>query len=59
MMVTIRTTISFKLPEENDKLMEFLQRNDCKDWRAVACGQFFSFSKEETFHMKFKEEDNA
>ena len=55
MMVTIRTTISFKVPDENDKVMEFFQRDDWKDWRADAFGQFFSFSKEETFHMKFKE----
>ena len=59
MMVTIRTTISFKVPEENDKVKEFLQRDDFGDWRAVGFGQFFSFSKEETFHMKFKEVDDA
>lgn len=54
MMVTTKTTLSFKMPEEWQLAMKFMQTNG-QYWHQEYSTQFVSFSRTETTHMKIKE----
>ena len=54
MMVTTKTTLSFKMPEEWQLAMKFMQTNG-QYWHQEYSTQFVNFSRTETTHMKIKE----
>lgn len=58
MMITTRTTVSFKVPEEIDLAQRFLETCEpgiwYRFWRPFL--PFYKFIKEETVHIKVKEE---
>ena len=55
MMVTTKTTLSFKMPEEWQLAMKFMQTNG-QYWHQDYSTQFVNFTRTETTHMKVKED---
>jgi len=58
MMITTRTTVSFKLPEEIDLALKFQETCEPKVWYKFwrPFLPFLKFIKEETVHIKVKED---
>lgn len=51
MFVTISTSISFKIPEENSQLEEFNKRNNIRDWHRKDTSDRVSFRRTQMFQV--------
>ena len=58
MMITTRTTVSFKMPEEIPLAQKFMETCEPGVWHGFwkAFLPFYKFVREETVHIKVKED---
>lgn len=50
MLIVTQTTISFKVPEENDSLELFKRSHDMKEWRENNNTQFICYTRSESLY---------
>ena len=56
MIVTTKTTVIYKIPEENDKLQKFLKANDMEKWEESLGDKYVSYTyTESTFNDNEKD----
>lgn len=58
MFVSTKTTIGFKLPDEQDLLVAFMKTNDLSDWKQDADTLGVYFTKTQCYFTESKGVDN-
>jgi len=56
MLITNKTVISFKIPDEYQAAVKFKEQNP--DWVETVTSQYIGFVKESTYAVEAKEEDS-
>ena len=58
MMITNKTIIGFKIPDEYEEEKAFVRLNDMNEWVESVGSNWVSYTKESTYYSKMKENDN-
>ena len=53
--ICIRTSVSFRCPDDNDFLAKFVETHDISEWEERIMGPFVTYTKEE--HMILNDVD--
>ena len=54
--ICIRTSVSFRLPDDNELLAKFVETHDPDEWEEKVMGPFVTYTKED--HMILTDVDN-
>lgn len=56
MIVTTKTTVTFRLPQDYELLNAFLKSNDMSEWTEYISTEWISYSHQQTVAIGVKEE---
>lgn len=50
MLIVTQTTISFKVPEENDAVKQFIRSHDMTKWNASGTADYICYTRSESLY---------